>query len=386
MSKFDDMIYGLKQDTEVPKDVWMKYTDTLSKLPDKPEERFPRTFSKRKIWPVAVAAALVVGTISVSAAAYIHWSKGLEERLQVTDEQRQTLEDNQMASSIGQSVTQGDVTVTVQQSIVDNYFAYLSFKVEGYEVKDGVQPDFSQVTIDVGEDGEHTGGWSSGFYNGLIQSADGTAIHADGTPLAQDEEISYTMDDGSLEYHVVMMSDEKGHYINKPIHVELKNLGIYEEKAGDPVVNAEGEWSFDWTLTGSDAMEKYELNTALEGSGAAVLRAELSPISVSVAYELPRQEITEQGIDENGEEFTHTSYQEPPAFTGVRMKDGTTYTSLRGVGISGYTAEDSDVYEYTAALEKAIDVDQVESLLFIKSYPEGEQPLTEENLYIVPVK
>ena len=385
MSIFDDMIYGLKQDTEIPKDVWKKYTDTLSNLPDKQGEPSSHTFFKKSMWPTVAVVALVIGTVSVSAATYMQWSKGLEERLQVTTEQRRKLERNQMASFVGQSVTQGNVTVTAQQCIVDNYFAHLSFKIEGYKVEDGNQPGFSDTNIIVGDNANHTGGWSASFYDGLLSGADGTAIHADGTPLKDGEIISYTMKDGSLEYHVDMMSETKGAFLNQPIHVELKDLGIYSGKAEDVAVEAEGTWSFDWVLTGSDEMKKYTLNIPLENSGATVLQAELSPISASVTYQFPRQKETEKATDENGEEITHTYYKEPPILTGVRLKDGTIYKGISGSGISGYISDDSDLYRNTAALERVIDVDQVESLVFVKSSPESEQPLTEDNLYFVSV-
>lgn len=387
MSKFEDIVYKLQQDIEVPENVWGKYTGALSELPDKPQERPLSIISKKRMLPVAAAAALVIGTISISAAAHIQWSSGLEKGLQTTPEQRQELEDIQMASFVEQSVTQGEVTVTAKQSIVDNNFAYLSFKVEGYKVEDGMEPGFSGVNVVVGNDMEqHSGGWNASFYNGLVQGADGKVIHDDGSPLTEGERESYIMEDGSMEFQIMMMSDKKGSFIDKPIHVELKDLGTYKVKAGDILVDAEGEWNFDWVLTGSSEMEKYELNTRLEETGAAVVAAELSPISVSITFDFPRQQETEKGIDENGEEITLTTYKEPPYFTGVRLKDGTIYTGIAKGGISGYTAENSDIYEHTAALNRMIDVEQVESLLFIKSCPEGEQPLTEEHLYFVPVK
>ena len=384
MNYFDKIIHGLRKDMKVPDEVWIKYMDTLYGLPDKSNKASYRFFKKR-MWPAAAAAVLAVGTLGVSAAAYLQWSKGLEEGLQTTAEQRQMMEDSQMASFVGQSVTQGDVTVTAQQSIVDNYFAHLSFKVEGYQVEDGVQPGFSGMSIVVGNDEDYTGGWSASFYNGLISGSDGRALHADGTPLANGEKISYTMEDGSMEFQVEMMSEEKGYFINQPIHVELTGLGYYGGKAEDVVVEAEGDWTFDWTLTGSDAVKKYELNMVLEDSGAVVLQAELSPISASITYEFPRQEETELAMDENGREFTHIMYAEPPYFTGVRMKDGTIYTGLSGGGVGDYMSEESDIYECTTALNRVIDVEQVESLLFVKSYPDGEQALTEKNLYFVPV-
>lgn len=375
MGKFDEMIYGLQQDMAVPDDVWMKYTETLSNLPDKQAEKTPPTSSRRKIWPMVVAATLVIGTISVSAATYIQWSKGLEERLQITNGQRQLLENNQMSSYVGQSVTLDGITVTVQESIVDNHFAYLSFKVEGYTIEDGEEPAFSHVDFYVNNKSWYSGGWSAGFYKGSTQDTD-----------KKTQATSYIMEDGSMEYQVVMMSDVKGYFIDKPIHVELKDLGIYNAKTKNVDVNAEGNWCFDWILTGSDAMEQYELHASLEDSGATVLNAELSPISISITYEHPKQEMVEKITAQNGDEITHTTYKRPPEFTGVRLKDGTIYTNLVDSEIRGYMEENSAVYEYTASLKQIIDAEQVESLLFIKSYPDENQSLAEENLYFVSLE
>lgn len=42
----------------------MKYIDTLSGLPAKQEKSF-RTFPAKKIWPVAAAAALLIGAVYI---------------------------------------------------------------------------------------------------------------------------------------------------------------------------------------------------------------------------------------------------------------------------------------------------------------------------------
>ena len=47
------------------------------------------------------------------------------------------------------SVTDAGITVSAQQSITDNYYTYLSFKVEGYHLEDGKQPDFENVFVTV---------------------------------------------------------------------------------------------------------------------------------------------------------------------------------------------------------------------------------------------
>jgi hypothetical protein len=385
MSRFEDMISGLQQDTEVPWKVWARYTNTLANLPD--SKVHGHIHSKRKIWPVAIAATLVLGTISASAA-YLQWSRSLGEGLQVTAEQKQRLEENQMASFVGQSVTQNGVTVTAEQSIVDNQYAYLSFKVEGYELEGDLQPGFADTEIVVGDgDEELTGGWTGGFYDGLVADNNGMAIHDDGTSVSEEDFYRYVQEDGSLEYRILMMNEQKGYYLDKPIHVELKDLGTYPGKAESITeADVEGTWSFDWTLQGSEEMKTCQINTLLEDHNATVLEAELSPISFSITYNFPMQETTETVQDENGEEITVISYAEPPYFTGVQLKDGTIYTSINGGGYEGYREGDSDVYECSGAFTRIIDVDQIESLLFVKSSPEGEQSLTEENLYFVPIE
>lgn len=345
-----------------------------------------------RIWRLAGAAAIVTLLGAGAAAAYSHsWSNWLGDGLQADTEQQQALEEKNMTAFPEQSVTQNGVTITAQQSIVDSYFAYLSFKVEGFEVEDGVQPGFDSVSVTVGDtDGTvpdgYNGGMSASFYNGLLMGEDGRAIHADGTPLAENEAISYTMADGSLEYRVTMQCDKKDYYIGKEVHVTLTDLDIYTGKAEGSEICVEGVWSFDWNLAGNSDARACTMEEALGDSGAVLTAAEISPISITVTCEMPRQEETEMGIDENGNEFVHTYYTEPPALTGVRLKDGTMYTRIAGAGQTGYVSEDSDTWRSISALERIIDPDEVESLLFVRSYPAEGSVLQEENLYIVPVQ
>lgn len=65
MSKFDDMIFGLQQDTEVPEAVWKKYRDTLSALPDHPVQHS----ANRNRWAKYAASAAAV-VIAGSALCY----------------------------------------------------------------------------------------------------------------------------------------------------------------------------------------------------------------------------------------------------------------------------------------------------------------------------
>lgn len=66
MGRFEDMILGLKEDTEVPADVWAKYADTLENLPDEPERK--HIWKNRWIKYAASAATLVVTASAVFTA------------------------------------------------------------------------------------------------------------------------------------------------------------------------------------------------------------------------------------------------------------------------------------------------------------------------------
>lgn len=383
MGRFEDLVYGLQADIEVPEQVWQKYTDTLSNLADR-KETSPGTKRKKHLWIAALAAVLAIGAISVGASEYIQWSKSMREELQLTDKQQKALEDHEMAAYIGQSVTQGNVTVTVQDCIVDNYAAFISFKVEGYQPADGRQPAFVcfDVEFDAGEDdGFADGSDSYNFFEDANSYENDRMVSADGVQRC------YIMEDGSLEYQLKMQRDKKGYFIGRKIHVEMKDLGVYGKEKGDVdvEVEAEGTWSFEWTLPGNDITQTYVLNAPLGESGATIRQAELSPLSAEILYEFPRQEETETAYDTNGEEMIHTFYAEPPYFYGVRMKDGT-ICHFSGAGSMGYTEDDKDIYRNITVSGRMIDAEQAADLLFVRSYPEGAEPFKEENFYIVPLK
>lgn len=69
-------------------------------------------------------------------------------------------------------------------------------------------------------------------------------------------------------------------------------------------------------------------------------------------------------MDENGKEILVITFADPPGLTGVRMKDGTVYPYLYlGPGDSGYEEDVSERNIITFAIDRVLDVGQVESLL-----------------------
>ena len=176
--------------------------------------------------------------------------------------------------------------------------------MKGYTLPDGAQPDFENTDISVdGADGCAGGG---GFYDGTVKASDETVMYADGTPAETNADgtlIShYVQEDGSMQYTwTVSAGIDKGALIGKPIHVSLQNLGSYREKA-EFIRDIEGTWTFDFTLPGSSSAKEVKINAAMGDTGATVKRAEISPVSLYVVMDYPRQEeMTEFFEDENGD-------------------------------------------------------------------------------------
>ena len=393
-----DIIEKLRMDVEIPEVVQKSADEAFDKIRKmKKEERikdYPQNqkrtqekakFPKKKAAIIIAAATMAFASIS-AAAAYLHWSDSLSEGLQITDELKLKLEEKQAVAFAMQECKQQGITVTAVQSITDNYCVHIIFKVEGYEIAENQEPGFENifVTVDGKDDFNMTG---ASFYNGLVIGADGRAANADGTPLVENSDGSigrYVREDGSMEYWVTLYNSTKGYFIDKQIHIELQNLGTLAK--AEYFAGIEGTWSFDWNLQGTDSMKESLLHEPLGDTNAIVTKAELTPISMHIEYEFPKQIVTEEGLNENGETIYIDMYAEPPMIMGVKMKDGTIYPYLANGGSFGYESEDSDLYTATFATDRVIDVDKVESLLFLKSYPENGNSLTEENFYVVPIE
>ena len=388
--KKNDTIYTLQQNIEIPDIVTEKANMAFEQIRKDAGSSSDKIVtyqksvkkSRKKYVIVALVATMTVGAVS-AYAAYTNWSHGMKEELRISEEQQKNLEANGMAAFSDASVTDAGVTVTAQQSITDNYYTYLSFKVEGYSVEKGVQPDFE--TISVTADGQDVS-WGGRFYDGMISGDDGMVVNADGSAPETEADGSmienYVMDDGSLEYHMILKSHEKGFFTGKQLHVELENLGTVAKAQYFPDI--EGNWILDMSLGGADTAKYIETNEKLGDTKTIVTGVELSPVSMRVTYDFPKTEPRmEEFEDENGEIQTIAWPAQPPFAFGIRLKDGTVMKYISaGSESTGYTSEEGQEYVVSFPLDRVIDPDQVEAVLFREYDEESDKHLT----YEVPLK
>ena len=424
----------LQRDVEIPAMVQDKIDGTLFKIKDEAkqdskivrysgkEAKSTGKMGKRRVGMVAAIATLIITTVSVGAAVYRNWSKGLEESLHVTEEQKLKLEEDGTTTFIepveteqisteqgsadkgntGQAVTEQGITVTAVQSITDNYYTYVAFKVEGFDVTEGEQPSFENTSATVEGVADEDMRAIGRFYDGTTVGKDGKVVNADGTPLVEEDGVTiyqYRGEDGSMEYHLTIYAlGEKGALLNEKVHIELENLGTMIKTEYTNKVT--GKWTFDIDLQGSDETREVTVNNvALGDTGATVIGAEISPISIGATYnfprktetmELPEDEAVEQalaaGVEVEDIETTFEVPIDPPRLMGVKMKDGTLYPYIyMGPGGGGYMDENSDICYTRFAIDRILDVNQVEALLFEKSYAGDGVVPTEDNFYVVPL-
>ena len=339
----------------------------------------------KKVLLLGLAAALVIGAMSVGAAYLVNRARTLEAELHMTDEQRQraqeselsSLPDAQRTADEVTSATGNGVTVTAEQAIVDNYYAMLSFRVDGYSPEDGKEPAFGGCAVRVSGDSEAVTAWSAGFYDGVVVENGRAARYDDGSPLEYGADggllFRYVSEDGSLHYHIDVSAREP--LIGKTLEVFLQDIGTAWKAEFYPEIK--GAWALKWTVRGSDEIRTVYPEQPLGDTGAVLTEANISPISLRAVCRLSDEmsDALKNAIDDD---------EVIPRLLGVRMKDGTLYPYLyKGPGAGGSPGE--NLYETRFAVDRILEPQDIDAFLFLKSYPKGEETLSADNLYIVPL-
>ena len=327
-----------------------------------------------KAQAAVIAGVCILGISSISAAAAIHhyWGRGMNGNIQASDTQQQELTETGIAKVYREdpdyaslAVTDHGITVAPETVIVDDRFAYMSFKISGYSVADGEEPGFYMVDIYQGDDPEDDGSWVNMYggtmYDGIIPDENGHPVYEDGSPLEFNEDggiISYYTDsDGDMEYIIQAgIVDQNDSLLGKKIHVNFTNLGVFSrEKKGEFTPEVEGNWNFEMILPDVSSAKDIELGQRVEGTGFVMESISISPVSMKVNYsviETPEIKEDELGI---------------PEVKGVVLKDGTRIPYLTEGGRIGYTDSTKSNAYHMAGYDRVIDVDEVAALIVLTS-------------------
>lgn len=339
-----------------------------------------------------IAAMVSTMLLLTGAGLYTRWSNTAQARYQPSEQIKDQAEksglstvvsETQTAENTGEvlSVTDQGITISLVQTIVDNYRAELTFRIQGFELPEGRYPAvWPVVTLD-GSDEDFFSSCSGSFFDGTTHNAQGKRVYTDGTPVQRDADgsviLRYADSDGSLEYtEYISFQKTDGRYFGKEIQVTFPDIGLDSTQMAvpyDPVV--QGNWTLKWTLTGTGDNISIAPNAEIGDTGVVLLDAEIGQKTIRTRYQVP-------ALWDGWDELVTL----PQAIYGVRMKDGAQYLCVPGT--SGFEDQEKMIYFVESNMFDAIlDPSQVESLLFFKDWQrDAEGKPTVEEFYEIPVK
>ena len=354
------------------------------------KETQPRKRSSRKLMIVALAATMLLATLT-GAAVFTRWSTTAQIRYNPSEDVKEQAEKSGLSVMLEEtkgeenpnevlSVTDQGITITAVQTIVDNYHAEIIFRIEGFELPEDELPHVWPV-VSINGDKHFGGGQSGWFYDGLTTNENGETVYSSNGLLVQSDEegcliLDMVANDGSLEYtHYISFAETDGRYIGKEIVCSFQSVDFQShKKAGMPIPQVEGNWELKWTLTGTSDSITITPNAKIGDSDVILLDAEIGQKTIRARYQLKEYW---EGWDELAE-F-------PQRVLGVRMKDGSEYRC--GAGTSGFEDEEQMLYFTENDISDAIlDISQVESLMFHKDWVKDTAGKTiGQTYYYIPV-
>lgn len=347
--------------------------------------------SGKKFVVIALAACLVL-TMLTGAAVYTRWSTTAQTSYNPSQDIKEQAEKSGLSVILGEtkgesdsgqvlSATDQGITITAVQTIVDNYQAQLTFRIEGFQLPEGKDPEvWPIVTIDGQQD--FYVAQTGGCFDGTTRNKAGEWVYAsNGQPVQfgddefQSAILDWVADDGSLEYtHYISFRETDGRYMGKEIAVTFHSIGVQsDKKAGMPEPQIEGNWELKWTLTGTGDNISTTLNEKIGDSDVILLDAEIGQLSLRTRYQLKDYW---EGWDE--------LVEFPQAVCGVRMKDGSEHRCMSTT--TGFEDQEKMIYfVQSSMLDAILDLSQVESLMFHKGWEKDANGKNIHTFYYIPV-
>ena len=313
---------------------------------------------------MSVAACIcfiLLATATAAAAIHHFWGRGMSGTLKSTDVQQQTLTEQgqaivypELTDYSSYQVTDQGVTISPDTVVVDEMFAYVSFKVSGFDISDKEEPG-ADVNYYLGDDKDSQSSWvngSSSFYDGIMIDDNGMGVYEDGSPLEQDGFIGHYLDEnGDLEYVIQIQAvDGLNSILGNTLHVDFSSLGIYPGKA-DYEERVKGNWNFELELPTVSNAQTITVNKDVPNSNCTITTIDISPVSITVNYKVNKP--TDQHEDVIG----------IPEFTGFVMKDGTRMPFVANGGSYGFTDKSEENAVCSSAFDRVIDIEDVKSLI-----------------------
>lgn len=372
---------------------------------------------RRKLLLVALAAALALVTLT-GGAVFTRWSKSMGTIYSAGEKEKQIAEKTGVSSMLETnaddtdviSVTDQGVTITAVQTIADQNYARLVFRVDGFDLPDGETPDVTIGSVRLAYGAVHCVNYLNGFFDGTVRNEEGEQVYADGSPLQYNSDgsplLNYVAGDGSLEFYTTLTIPTPGAHIGNEVEVTIMSIGTTSRPG-----LVRGNWTLKWKLDGEKNILRSDPNAPIGDTGITLLKTEISPIAISVLLQVDgadlRTDKTEL-LNHADPMLSEMLDQAANRFVGIRTKDGVLQLGLGLTKASGFRtvygdyAVSNELQEYRDSVRKnnavllrsskqtnrIIDPEQVDAILFLKEYPCEKElsELTKEDLYLIPIQ
>lgn len=319
-----------------------------------------RTMVKKRIVAFALAATLVLSLGIAAYAAYVRWSRGIEQKLPAMDAERQLAEESGL-SDTSQTVSSNvnGVTISVEQTVIDNGTANIALRIEGCPL------DEAQAR-------------SAMLWNRRL-TFDGETAPASGGSFVEEcganNRTSVIAADGSMEYDIwANAGDKLDTLAGKEICITIESLGLTSGKGGQYQALVEGPWELKWTPNSNSEVLAVNVSVPIGDTGLQLLSAEIGSVSAKVSLKLDKPWDGYQTLE-------FYDWQ----LAGVRLKDGTVLTNIFSAPTQeGYADIDNLVFEMHYSSNRILLPSQIDALVFAANSP-WARTLDDGELVIIPI-
>lgn len=374
MEQRNVLLEKLREETEIPEIVYQKAEQAFKQihiltpetdLPAQKRTKRKPGFNRKKSAIVILAAVLMIGTLSVSAATYFHWNDKFKEEHKVTPEIEQKLNESNTAREMNQFTEHDGIRFEAVQSVADSTAAIIVVKIYGSEqFPIQTRMNFRNIKIDIdGMDNQFS--LSAGFLETEF-------------PDAQPDDV---WNDGRT-YEFILTSENESSLLGREIKLSFIDIvDSWEEQRTltelPPLLSS--TWELNIVLDNEDTGTEHTVNQQIAGTDAKVNKVRISPVSFTIDYDWKRQMITETSIGPNGETETFEHAKNPPELTGVVLEDGTVLSPIVNWSNGHYTDDDFTEYQAAGVFSQFIEYEKVKELIF---YVENDAGMTCEEVRV----
>lgn len=336
----------LQYDVEIPQEVEKKMQKAFRQIGAAEIQKNRKRRGLRFQLALALAGAMILGTVTVGATGFFLWDKNVAERFGADEDKQRILEEKKVAIPVEAFSTVQGVTISLEQFLMTEKDMYLYFKVE--------MPEEISPSMDI-------------FFDELELLIDGKSSLDYDLSWSGSEPFDMEHEQSNVRYwEYFVQAKDVMNLQGKTMTAHFKNLaGQVKNETVQSI--AEGSWDLNWKLDYSPSQKTFTVDREVPEENITVKSIDISPISMKVTYDWKKTLHEIEGVDANGDKAVWEEEDVPPIYPAqYRLKDGTLVTiDKNGMGATGRDGENENLYWESWQSTKVNIVEDIQSVVFV---------------------